>query len=63
MIQIDIFYFLLSLFIGFFLVYTTTPKPDIVIKYPTLDDIDNTTYIDEKNMCYKYKPIEVECEQ
>lgn len=34
MIQIDLFYFLLSFFIGLLLVYGTMPIPQIIIKYP-----------------------------
>lgn len=61
MIKIDIFYFFISLFIGFIMVYITSPTPKIIYKYPTLDNISNMKFIDENNTCYKYKPIEIKC--
>ena len=54
------FYFFLALLIGFLLVYILSPKPDIVIKNPNPDNTDNT-YIDDNNVCYKYKSKKVNC--
>ena len=59
--KIDIFFLLLGLFIGFFLVYVTSPSPKIILKYPTLDNINNTTYVDEKGKCYRYYAKETSC--
>ena len=61
MIKIDIFYFFISLFIGFILVYITSPIPKIILKSPTLENISKTKFIDENNVCYKYQPIEIKC--
>ncbi len=61
MVKIEIFYIFLGLFLGFFIVYITAPKPKIVLKYPTLDNIQNTTYIDENGLCYKYYAREIPC--
>ena len=61
MIKIDIFFILLGLCLGFFVVYVTTPAPKIVMKYPTIDNIQDTTYVDENGVCYKYYAIEVPC--
>lgn len=61
--KVEIFYIALGLFIGFFIVYVTTPPPKIILKYPTIDNIQNTTYIDENDMCYKYFASEVPCPQ
>ena len=63
MIKIDILIFSISLFIGLFFVYITAPKPNIIFKYPTFNNIHDTVYIDEKNKCYKYVPKVVECEK
>jgi hypothetical protein len=52
---------MIGLFIGFFLVYITTPQPKIVLKYPTIDNIGNTTYVDDNNVCHKYYAIEIPC--
>ena len=61
MIKINFLVFMISLFIGFFMVYISSPKPIIIIKYPTLNNVDTTIYIDEKDKCYKYIPKPVDC--
>ena len=61
MIKIDIFYIFLGLFVGFFIVYITSPPPKIIMKYPTLDNINDTTYVDDNGQCYKYYAKEIKC--
>ena len=63
MIEIDLMVFSISLFVGLFLVYITAPKPNIIFKYPTLNNIHDTVYIDESNKCYKYVPKVIDCEK
>ena len=58
---INPFAFFISIFIGFLIVYITTPIPDIVLKYPTPENSDRITY-EDKGSCYKYKAKEVSCE-
>ena len=53
----------MSLFIGFFLVYITAPIPNIIVKYPTLKNANDTIFIDESNKCYKYIPKPVDCDK
>jgi hypothetical protein len=53
--EIDIFFVILGLFIGFMVVYIISPPPRVVIKYPTLDNMYDTTYVDENNVPYVYK--------
>ena len=60
--KIIIWYVLLGLFLGFLIVYLTSPKPKVVIKYPTIENIGTTTYVDEKGQCYKYYAKEVPCQ-
>ena len=54
-------YFFISLFIGLFIAYLSTPKPVVIIRYPTPDNAGKVTYIDNSNVCYKYKAKEVKC--
>jgi len=61
MIKVEFFYIILGLFIGFFIIYVITPPPKVILKYPTLENIDSTTYIDENGQCYKYYAKEVKC--
>ena len=63
MIKFNFVYFIVSFFIGIFCVYLTTPKPQVIIKHPTIENSDSTVYIDESNLCYKYIPKEVDCEE
>ena len=62
MIKFNFVYFIIAFFVGIFFVYLTTPKPQVIIKYPTIENSDSTVYIDESNLCYKYIPKEVDCE-
>lgn len=61
MITINILYIFIGLCFGFFVVYVTSPPPKIVIKYPTLENIKDTTYVDENGQCYKYYSKGVKC--
>jgi hypothetical protein len=59
--QINLFYFLLSLFIGLFVVYSFSPKVEIIYKYPTPENCKNNIYKDISDNCYKYVSKEVDC--
>jgi len=61
MIKVDIFYIIIGLGIGFLLIYATSPPPKVIIKYPTLDNIKHTTYVDDNGYCYKYYAKETKC--
>lgn len=61
MIEINLFVFALSLFVGLFLVYITSPKPRIILKYPNLKNVDNSNFVDENNNCVKFSAKEVAC--
>ena len=54
-------YFLISFCIGIFLVYISTPKPKIIIKYPTPQNAGKIIYKDNSGLCYKYLAKEVKC--
>ena len=38
-----------------------TPPPTIVYKYPTPDNAEKITYIDNSKVCYKYRSEVVDC--
>jgi hypothetical protein len=61
MIRVNVFYILLGLFLGFFVTYVTAPAPRIIFKYPTVENIQNTTYVDDNYTCYKFYAKEVPC--
>jgi len=59
--HIDPFYFLVSLFVGLFLVYIITPTPELIIKYPTPDNAKELVFEDDSKNCYKFETKEVPC--
>ena len=60
---IDTFWFLIALCIGLFVVYSTTPSPDIIVKYPTPQNSHRLVFKDDVDNCYKFKTTEISCPQ
>ena len=58
---IDPLLFIISFCIGIFIVYTTNPKPKIIIQYPKLSTLDDITYKKYDHSCFKYKSVETTC--
>ena len=58
--KINIFVFLISFTFGLFLVYITTPKPTVIIKYPTPEHSD-IIFHDDGDNCYKFNITEINC--
>ena len=54
-------YFFISFCIGMFFVYISTPKPKVIIKYPTPENAGKVIYKDNSGVCYKYVANEVKC--
>lgn len=59
--QIILLYFLLSIVITFTILYIYNPKPQVILKYPTHEKLLSDLYMDDKNVCYRYKTKEVSC--
>jgi hypothetical protein len=60
MLNFDIYYFLISLCIGFLGVYLTPPEYIIVNKTPTPLNLKEI-YTDKNGNCYKYKMEDIVC--
>ena len=60
-LKINFFVFILSLFVGLLLVYVTTPKPEIIIKYPSINNTHKIIYNDGDHLCYNFIPKEIDC--
>ena len=58
---IDPFYFFISLFIGIFIMYISSPIPNVIIKYPTPENSSDLIFKDESGVCYKYEVEEMSC--
>ena len=54
-------YFILAFAIGLLLCYVTSPKPDIIVKFPTPFNSGKITYKDKSNNCYKYAASKETC--
>ena len=54
------FYFLISLSIGMFIVYLSTPLPEIIIQYPTPQNAGKILY-NHDDQCYVYRANKVSC--
>jgi len=61
MIKITLFYFFMSLFFGILVLYTIFPEPKIVVRYPTIDNVESNIYKDDEGKCYNYNKEEVDC--
>jgi hypothetical protein len=58
---IEPLYFFCALFIGILFAYILSPKPEIILKYPTPDNAGKIVYKDTAGVCYIYKTKEMEC--
>ena len=54
-------YFFISFAVGLFFCYITTPKPELVLKFPSPYNAGKITYHDKDNNCYRYKADKVAC--
>lgn len=52
-------YFLASLFLTMLILYLVYPEPKIVVKYPSPEDDISDVYVDDNDVCYRYKRQEV----
>ena len=43
------------------ILYVIHPEPKVIIKYPTIDNVSNTVYKDDKGTCYNYEKVQVNC--
>lgn len=59
--KLDPIVFMLSLTIGFFIVYIFGPRPTILYQFPTPENADKIIYKDDFKNCYKYDIESVSC--
>jgi hypothetical protein len=53
--------FIISLFLGIFIVYSITPPPKVIVKHPTPENSGRIIYKDEAHNCFKVISSEVDC--
>ena len=59
--EIYLIYFLISVILTFTILYIYSPEPQVILKYPKHDKKISDLYIDDNNVCYRYKTNEVQC--
>jgi len=59
--NIDVYWFLISLFVGLFVVYSTAITPEVIIKYPTPENAHDMIFRDDVDNCYKFNTTEIQC--
>ena len=52
-------YLISAMFITMFILYVLYPEPEVMIKYPTPDQELSDVYVDDNNVCYRYKRKEI----
>ena len=53
--------FVISLCIGLLFCYIFNPTPELIIKYPTPENVHDMVYEDDADNCYKFTSEEVTC--
>jgi hypothetical protein len=61
MLKIYPLYFFISLGIGFFFVYIMTPKPQVVLKFPSPLNAGKIKYKDKLEGCFVFDAANVSC--
>ncbi len=59
--KFNYFSFIIAFGIGILYVYIASPKPKIIVKYPTPYNAEKIVYKSENDSCYKYEVQEVKC--
>lgn len=54
-------YFIVTMLIGFFVVYVISPEPIIILKQPNPKNASDITFVDDNNVCYRYGVEETTC--
>lgn len=54
-------YFFLAFAIGILYCYIVSPKPQLIMKFPSPYNAGKITYTDKADNCYKYKADKVDC--
>lgn len=60
--EIKLTIFFATVAITFFILYLINPKPEIIIRYPKVTEELSRLYVDDKNVCYRYKTKEITCQ-
>jgi hypothetical protein len=59
--KINPLYFFIAFAVGLLFCYTTTPKPEVIIKFPSPYNAGKVVYKDKGDSCYKIDASKVAC--
>lgn len=59
--KFNVFAFTVAFAIGMLVVYTCTPFPEVVVRYPRPNDTHSLRYQKENGVCMEYEMQEVSC--
>ncbi len=59
--KLNPFAFFISFCIGIFICYITSPKPKLIIQYPSPENVGINKYIDKNSNCFKYVAKKIPC--
>jgi hypothetical protein len=60
-IRLNYLYLVASFAVGLAIMMLTVPKPRVVVKFPSPDNVDTHVYKGSDNTCYKIAADEEEC--
>jgi hypothetical protein len=58
--KVETIYFIVAMFATLFVLYISSPKPEIIVKYPDITQVKSDVYVDDVGVCYRYHRIEVD---
>jgi hypothetical protein len=58
---LDPWIFLISFGIGMMIAYVATPPPQVIIRFPTVENAGKVIYKDDAGVCYRYKAKQINC--
>lgn len=56
-------YLITAMFITMLILYILYPEPEIMVKYPDPEKEMSDVYVDDNNICYRYKRNEIKMDQ
>jgi hypothetical protein len=54
-------YFIISVIVTMIILYILSPPPQIIIKEPNINQDTSDLFVDDNNVCYRYKTREIKC--
>jgi hypothetical protein len=59
---IDLRWLIGAFCVGLLMVMLFSPKPDVIVRFPSPDNAEVTTYTDDSGTCFQYKATQVKCD-